>query len=131
MEYICSMVKKYNKQVEELLDNIYKDILNSSDESKEIDCEFYVKNMNWDKILKYAYIDMIPLNLFVEDGKPVYIGIEDLKKKYRIIDVWDKFINIENKFVEKNRDYNNNKYFMELSIFDKKLIDKNINKLMK
>lgn len=164
MDYICTMVKKDKNRVEELLDNIYKDILNSSDASKEIDCEFYVENMSWDKILKYAYIDMIPLNLFVKDGKPVYydqefvrtncpsqyvifrtvyymyllhpeinnyIGIDDLKNKYRLVDVWDNFINIENKFVEKNRDYNNNKYFMELSVFDKRLINKNINKLMK
>ena len=86
-EHLRSLSEKRNKQeIICIFDKLWEYILQSSEESNinELNKEFSQKSTTsgWGKILKKAFIEMIPLNSFWNNGNILFFDQEFVKENY-------------------------------------------------
>jgi len=82
-DYIGKEAGLDRKKFIEVLDKLYNCILMSSEKSTNLSEKFQQNdNLDWGIILKRAYIDMVPMNCFYEDGEFVFFDQEFVREDY-------------------------------------------------
>lgn len=85
MDYLSTVIKEDKNRFIELLDELYSSILASSEhihEEKNALVNEGGPGLAWGPILKYAYIDMVPMNCFYLDGTFAFYDQEFRRKNY-------------------------------------------------
>ena len=85
LEYMGGIVKSNQTEFMTLLDDLYHEILQSSDHVSQIQNRLSSRSEeieDWGVILGNSFIDMIPLNCFYDRGKLLYFDQEFLRENY-------------------------------------------------
>lgn len=81
-DYLAEVIHRDKKTFENIIDELYHNILRSSEHVNISSCALNMKRIPEEEIgviLKEAYIDMIPYNCFYEDGK-IYFYDQEFRK---------------------------------------------------
>ena len=81
-DYLAEVIHRDKKIFENIIDELYHNILRSSEHVNISSCALNMKRIPEEEIgviLKEAYIDMIPYNCFYEDGK-IYFYDQEFRK---------------------------------------------------
>ncbi|MGQ8873600.1 SAM-dependent methyltransferase [Paenibacillus sp. TSA_86.1] len=83
-DYLKMIIKTDSNQFLSLFDLLYTEILRSSNHSNQTNSSLYGydNQIDYGIILEKAFIDMIPINCFFQDGKLVFFDQEFVRENY-------------------------------------------------
>jgi 2-polyprenyl-3-methyl-5-hydroxy-6-metoxy-1,4-benzoquinol methylase len=82
--YLRSLQKEDKSQVLAVFDELWECIIKSSEPAAKMDCNLLklAPQADWGPVLENAYMEMIPMNCFYQNGKMTFFDQEFVKENY-------------------------------------------------
>ncbi len=155
--YLQHLADGEKEKVLAIFDRLWAAILQSSPPAPDGDnaLAYLAEGADWGVILRQAYIDMVPMNIFYEDGKLIFfnqecvrenypakypmfravyhsyayldsiVSLDELKERYNLKRVWEPLVNEEQEFIAATRRYNVYHQFYSWADMDRSRMLKN------